>query len=341
MRYFVVQDWETTKANHAGMAHLCKSIKKLDPENVKIIVVPHIVFNKGGRLGKDLQNLLYSFISIYVAIRIKKNDKLFLMEYFSEYVEQYRISKMCRRLSKKIRIYALAHHTPEELDLLFPNDKEICKQTQVLDKLLTLGSSLTAYFIKRGVSPEKMVTTFHYVDVDYYNSNNIKTQQIITRLNAIIIGNVKRNYHLLYEVFVNTPGVHFTFCISKQTISDEFRKLKNVSIVGYVSEDKLKSLMAEADVSLNVLYYTVGSNAITTSMAMGLVVVANDVGSIRDYCNEDNSILCDNDSASFSKALNYLQKNTDVLISKKTAAVKAAQTLSIENFYQSIIAIND
>lgn len=47
--------------------------------------------------------------------------------------------------------------------------------------------------------------------------------------------------------------------------------------------------MAKADLSLNVMEDTVGSNVITTSMAMGLGLIVTDVGSIRDYCDESNA----------------------------------------------------
>ena len=32
MIYFIVQDWQNTHGNHAGMLHLCKEIEKLDDE---------------------------------------------------------------------------------------------------------------------------------------------------------------------------------------------------------------------------------------------------------------------------------------------------------------------
>ncbi|UVV76520.1 glycosyltransferase family 4 protein [Bacteroides fragilis] len=50
--------------------------------------------------------------------------------------------------------------------------------------------------------------------------------------------------------------------------------------------------MNKADVSLNIMKDTIGSNVIVTSMAMGLAMVVSDVGSIRDYVDESNGLFC-------------------------------------------------
>lgn len=47
--------------------------------------------------------------------------------------------------------------------------------------------------------------------------------------------------------------------------------------------------MKQSDVSLNVMNDTVGSNVITTSLAVGLAVVASNVGSISDYVVDNES----------------------------------------------------
>ena len=49
--------------------------------------------------------------------------------------------------------------------------------------------------------------------------------------------------------------------------------------------------MANADISPNVMEDTVGSNVIVTSLAMGLAMICSNVGSIKDYCDDSNTIF--------------------------------------------------
>lgn len=74
-------------------------------------------------------------------------------------------------------------------------------------------------------------------------------------------------------------------------MDDLFPKTPNVELKGFLEEDELRHQMDIADVSLNVMEDTVGSNVITTSMAMGLAMIVSDVGSIRDYCNDANALF--------------------------------------------------
>ena len=93
--------------------------------------------------------------------------------------------------------------------------------------------------------------------------------------------------------------------------------------------------MASADVSLNVMKDTIGSNVIVTSMAMGLAMVCSDVGSIRDYCNESNCLFA-NTTQDFVKAVKTLSENVDRLNGMKQASLKKSSDLTIGNFYNNI-----
>ena len=57
MIYLIVQDWQNTHGNHAGMHHLCKEIERLDSSNVKVVMVPNVRIR--GRNVKIIQNFLY------------------------------------------------------------------------------------------------------------------------------------------------------------------------------------------------------------------------------------------------------------------------------------------
>lgn len=76
---------------------------------------------------------------------------------------------------------------------------------------------------------------------------------------------------------------------------------------------------------------TVGSNVITTSLAMGLAMVVSDVGSIRDYCDKTNTLFCKNNAEDFVNALNTLKKDPLLVSRMQNASIDLSQKLKIEN----------
>ena len=84
-----------------------------------------------------------------------------------------------------------------------------------------------------------------------------------------------------------------------------------------------------ADVSVNIMDDTIGSNVITTSMSMGLAMIVSDVGSIRDYCNDTNALFCVNTVDSFASAINMLSANHNKCELMKSNSVKMSKAFSI------------
>ena len=52
-----------------------------------------------------------------------------------------------------------------------------------------------------------------------------------------------------------------------------------------------------------------------------------------DYCDKDNSILCDNSVASFVSALNYLYKNPNKVMEMRRASLEHSKRLQIEKIH--------
>ena len=114
-------------------------------------------------------------------------------------------------------------------------------------------------------------------------------------------------------------------------MDDLFPKSPNVELKGFLAEDELRHQMDIADVSLNIMEDTVGSNVITTSMAMGLAMVVSDVGSIRDYCDDNNSVFCKNNVDDFCKSIEFLSKSKQLVLKMKEHSLRKSTMLSIEN----------
>lgn len=341
MIYLIVQDWSNTTNNHAGIKYLCNRLQQKHPDEFEVILIPD--FYQGFS-----SNLLLRKINMFLArkkffsrlnqvyrelwAKLKTGDKVFLMEYMEQLCPQVSLAERLKHSHPHLPIYAMVHLVPEKLNDNF-SQAEYTKWIKPVDYIVTLGSSLTRYFIERGFDKSKIITTFHYVENDYYKVvDRLPTRKSIT---VIAMGNQMRNVTLLHDIVLQLPQVKFIICQGVGNMENEFADCTNVSLIPFVSEDKLRDYMASADVSLNVMKDTIGSNVIVTSMAMGLAMVCSDVGSIRDYCNDSNCLFA-NTTQDFVKALKSLSENVDKLNGMKLASLKKSSDLTIDNFYNNI-----
>lgn len=341
MIYLVVQDWSNTTNNHAGIKYLCNRLQQKHPDEFEVILIPD--FYQGFS-----SNLLLRKINMFLARRkffsrlnqvyrelcakLKTGDKVFLMEYMEQLCPQVSLAERLKHSHPHLPIYAMVHLVPEKLNKNF-SQAEYTKWIKPIDYIVTLGSSLTRYFIERGFDKSKIITTFHYVENDYYKVvDRLPTRKSIT---VIAMGNQMRNVALLHDIVLQLPQIKFIICQGIGNMENEFADCTNVSLISFVPEGRLRDYMASADVSLNVMKDTIGSNVIVTSMAMGLAMVCSDVGSIRDYCNDSNCLFA-NTTQDFVKAVKSLSENVDKLNGMKLASLKKSSDLTIDKFYNNI-----
>lgn len=338
MKYLICQEWKNTKGNHAGMVHLCKLLFNKNPIDYKLIVVPDIIFwgtNKKlisiqFKIQPYIYQIIYFFISLWFLLKIKKGDSVFFFEYLLKERNQYFIARIVKFFfGGKCTIYGLAHLTPIRLDVMYTK-QELLKYTSVLDFNLTLGSSLTEYLILNGIEKEKVITTFHYVDTNYYFPVN--KSSIHDKLTVIIMGMQMRDFVYIAKIVKKLPNVNFILCSGLLQIENYFEGCNNIIIKGYMPEDELKGEMDKSDISLNLMVDTVGSNVITTSMAMALVNIVTNVGSIKDYCTAANSFFCDN-LEDYLDAIESLNNDRELLLSMKSHSLQQSKLFQFENFY--------
>lgn len=355
MKYLIVQDWASTHGNHAGMMHMCKMLVDKYPGEYKMFVKEQplkIQSRKGLGLffDKVCRKLRYEndsnpinhynnevFFNEYLELckpmfeNLKDTDEVFLLEYLTFNAPQYKLAQYIREHFPKVRIYALTHLTVVDLKRYSKIKGNVVKKwAKPINKMLTLGSSLSQYFEECGLSKEKISTGFHYVDDTYYHKSTELT--VHEPLTIIAMGAMKRNYDLLAKIVNKCPKVHWIVCRGRHEEVDVlFPKHENVELKRFLSEDELRHQMEISDVSINIMLDTIGSNVVTTSMSMGLAMIASDVGSIRDYCTEANTILCQNTPESFIKAINTLSNDKDKVMSMKKASEELAKRLTIEN----------
>ena len=342
MKYLICQDYSNTTNNHAGIKHMCMLLKKYYPEQYEIIVFPDLYKNLdintiyGKIMMKIFQKVLipnkYKKIGDYLIEKAGDDDNIYLLEYFNTSFPQLSLAKYIKKRNNRITIYGMAHLVPEIINKQF-SGKQFNKWVSSIDTILTLGSSLSNYFIQsKCVNEKKIKTLFHYVDLDYYKplvTENFETKKRYPKI--LVMGNQKRNFNLLLSITKANPKIQFTICQGVIDLRDKFKNCNNVHLVGFIEEDELLSLMQHSDISLNIMDDTIGSNVIVTSMAVGLAMIVSDVGSIRDYCKEDGAIYCKNTVESFSDAINELFEKKNKLNLLKEKSLKYSCNFSIHN----------
>ncbi|MDD5362975.1 MAG: glycosyltransferase [Ignavibacteria bacterium] len=328
MRIFVYYfDWDNTSGNHSGMAYFVRNYSLKSAHKVKLLRVPR----NYSVCNSIFQRLWREYIILYLKLFAGKDDVIFFNEFLSQGQKTghpVEISLALREKNIKSRIVGLIH-LPESLLEKFYDNSYIIKALNSTDKIIVMGSSLENY-IKRLIDAVNVITTFHYVDTSYYRPSEIIAAR---EFSVICTGNLLRDYKTLAKIIEGTPGIKFKLCLGKRNDSAGFINFSNVEIFGYLDESELLKQMQSSDIHLSVLFDTVGSNAITTSLACGLPQIVNRIGSIEDYCNQDNSILCSS-VEDFVNAIRTLSSDSNKLNILKRGARESSLRYSLDKSIQ-------
>lgn len=343
MRYLIAQQWPNLEGNHAGYPHICKLLQEKYPSKYKLIELESPASYDHNCSNSSIKRLFFQFDKIFnrkyyfhylkqkcgsMLRSLKSGDEVFLLEYNLDATPQYDFALYIKKHYKDVKIYAMTHLTPSYLEQNRYGKNKILLQSQPIDVNITLGSSLSEYFSSLGISNNKISTGFHAVDTKYYRKDQIVANK---KLTIISIGALQRNFELLSQIVRRVEDVNWIICAGKKNVSHLFENCKNVEIRGFMPEDELRDVMDSADFSLNVLDDTIGSNVITTSLAMGLGLFVSDVGSIRDYCDETNAFFCENNAESFVSAINRVKSSPEMIINMRISSLSKSKSLSIEN----------
>ncbi|NLM67283.1 MAG: glycosyltransferase [Enterococcus sp.] len=313
---------------------MVKQIKVAYSKKINLIKVP-VYWNSWNSKTRKVWHML---VIIYLKFIIKNKDRILFMELLGNRSgDQTGLALKLRKYGIINKFIGLVHLSPINLTELYEDELYIINSLNSVDKILMFGTSLETYFIKLGFK-DKMRRTFHYVDTGYYHPLGNRKEN--HRLRVICIGSIKRDHELLKEIIIQCSFADFIICMGLSDYSDFFQDINNISIHGYLEEKELLKLMQFSDVSLSVLHDTVGSNVIVTSMATGLVNIVSDVGSIRDYCSENDSILC-KDKNDFIKALEKLDNNKSFLNTLSRNSIEKAKEFELQRFIREFPELLD
>lgn len=346
MTYLICQDWCNTTHNHTGIKYFCNKISELYPEKYSCIVFPsHNDINdiNGSRVFRKIlylrgkirhracsRKMLAELLEI-----LKSGDRVILMEYMDLKYPMLSFARKLKSSRPYIPLYAMIHLTPMKLRKFF-RPETLESWVSPVDKILTLGRSLTSYLIEQGVTSSKIVTLFHPVSQYYLSQTPVRRHN--DNIRVIAMGNQMRDIDMLTAVIKANPDIRFVVLQGVSDLSASLDKCPNVELLPFVEEIELRRYMSESDISLNTMYDTVGSNVIVTSLGMGLAMLCSDVGSIHDYCNDSNTIFCSS-ADDFTVALNRLRTDSNLLDSMRQSSVAKAREFTLEKFVKQIDGI--
>ena len=265
--------------------------------------------------------------------QVTANDQIILMEYLDNQVDYYLAARTIKANIPKIRIYGMSHLVPEKLNKMF-NDKTLYKWLEPIEKIITLGSSLSEYYLSRNIPQNRIITLFHPLD-DYYIEKIQRENDVLT---VIVQGNQMRDIDMLVKVVKDNPSVLFRICQGYNDYSSIF-KFANVQLIPFVEEPLLKNYMRQSDVSLNIMKDTIGSNVIVTSLGMSLAMICSDVGSIRNYCTEENTFFCKT-LDDYNGAIKKLSQNGKLLSKMQNSSYYHSLNFRIDKFHQLFVTID-
>lgn len=324
--YIVYYEWANTAGNHAGMAYLFRALKQWNKKDVCLIKIPTGINDWKRRVQK-----LYTYLLLlFLYLRTNEKSNIFFTEFLGNRSgNQTFMAEKLKQWKTKANLFGLVHLSEKHLLELYGKEEYIKSSLELLDKIIVFGSSLGCYFNRLGFDNERVLVTFHYVDTGYYKPDVAK--QKTNQLKVIAMGSLKRNHEDLRAIIASTPDIRYDVCMGNTKLETVFSGLVNVTLHGFLSEKELLHLMQQADVSISVLEDTVGSNVITASLACGLVQVVSDVGSIRDYCDDTNTFLCQSET-DFIKALNLLKQDKELKQKMSVSALNKARGIDIKEF---------
>lgn len=265
----------------------------------------------------------------YVGGVFSDNDVLLFTEYMIKGEFDQDIINRIYSKSFPGKKFGIAHLVPRDVERSF-SDEDIRDWVSRLDGLITLGSSLTEFYKSKGISADKLHTTFHYLD-DYYHCRPVRSDRPIK---ILVQGNMCRDLDTLDYIVANCPDINFVICQGFNDFSARYPQ-PNVELKSFIPESELRELMKECCISLNCMIDTIGSNVIVTSLGMGMAMVCSDVGSIRDYCDESNSVLCKS-KEDFVQSIRRLVNDKDKIYRMQMSSYEKSETIRLDKFADHI-----
>lgn len=181
----------------------------------------------------------------------------------------------------------------------------------------------------------------HGIDLNYWNVKN--TSQF--KNYYLVIGVSNRNHRkqisIINSILKFDATARFKILISHKKVRNQYSNITNAEIIAArINDDELKVLYSSAKGVILFQDYCLASNVVLESMAMGVPIIANNVGDISDYLGKDYPLYIDNTDdisklESFIANESFRSEISNFLITKRNSFAWEQIAKRLVNFINS------
>lgn len=196
-----------------------------------------------------------------------------------------------RRLNlKNVKIFGTLHW-PMEISQNYSFNKY--KLHSEFDGIITLSSSLSFYLDKK----VKFKIIPHGIDSEFWTNRNPSDYQN----SYLIIGQSNRNHQkqiaLIKSIKNWDSGARFDIVISNKQVKQLYRNIASVRVIeNRLTDLELRDLYSQSKAVILIQDYCLASNTVMECMSMGIPLLANSVGDIKEYIGENYPLFLNQDN---------------------------------------------
>lgn len=275
-------------AGHSGYARLTGYIdgQKFDtgqPLRISGVIPPFLKKRFVSRSGLTWYGAPQFTMECNIILRmLRDRDRIF------HFIYGENSFRYCGRFggSRGHKLIATYHLPPE----LFGEYVHYTEHLRRLDAIICVASYQVEFFTKF-LPSSRVFFIPHGVDTDFFKPSD---PQIKTGKLCLFVGHMLRDFEALAETarIVNSKDKSVKFMVlTRKAHFGHFKGMENVILKTGLSDEELLKCYQEARVLILPMKYCTANNSILEAMACGLPIITTDVGGVRDYLDDNCSVL--------------------------------------------------
>lgn len=207
------------------------------------------------------------------------------------------------------------------------------RRLRKFDAIILMSETQRPFFLKAGVSAEKIHVVLHGVDTQYFAPRAVNAE-LNEEFVVLSVGGYRRNFPLLREVceqMRNDRNVRFEI-IAPKSWREMFAKLPNVKFLSGLNDEELLGKYQTSSCLLHTAENATANNTLLEALSCGLPVVAEKVGGIPEYVNANCAALTPaGDATALIEAIRSLTASPATQAAMRIAARSRAEELDWKN----------